>query len=88
MGRRRRRVVKIIKKKLPSIFTCPACGEESVKVIMKSGSGKAVIQCGSCKIKEELAVPRRSSVVDVYCIFTDKYYAGVETHSTEELKVQ
>jgi len=74
MGRRRRRVVKIVKKKLPTIFTCPACGEESVKVIMKKGSDKAIVQCGSCKIKEEFAVAPPSSMVDVYCKFTDKYY--------------
>ncbi|MCJ7760780.1 hypothetical protein MUP59_06515 [Candidatus Bathyarchaeota archaeon] len=85
MGRRKRRVLKIVKKKLPTIFTCPACGEESVKVIMKSGSGKALIQCGSCKIKEELTVPPSSDMVDVYCIFTDKYYgaaSSVENQTT------
>jgi len=83
MGRRRRRVVKIVKKKLPTIFTCPVCGEESVKVILKTGSGKAVIQCGSCKLKEELAVPRSASMVDAYCTFTDKFYSGAEAKPAE-----
>jgi len=83
MGRRRRRVVKIVRKKLPTIFTCPVCGEESVKVILKTGSGRAVIQCGSCKLKEELAVPRSASVVDAYCMFTDKFYAGADAKAAE-----
>ncbi|MBS7625863.1 hypothetical protein KEJ51_02315 [Candidatus Bathyarchaeota archaeon] len=76
MGRRRRRVVKIVKKKLPTIFVCPACGEESMKVTMVSGKGNAVVQCGSCKIKEEFTVPSSSSIVDIYCMFTDKYYGS------------
>nr|MDO8135186.1 hypothetical protein [Candidatus Njordarchaeum guaymaensis] len=84
MGRRRRRVVKIVKKRLPTVFTCPACGEESVKVVMKSGSGAAVIQCGSCRIKEELTVPPTSGPVDAYCIFTDRYYGGQSTRGEEE----
>jgi transcription elongation factor Elf1 len=84
MGRRRRRVVKIVKKKLPTIFTCPACGEESVKVIVKSGSGNAVVQCGSCGIREELSVPPSSSMVDVYCIFTDRYYADGQANSGQQ----
>ena len=84
MGRRRRRVVKIVKKRLPTVFTCPACGEESVKVVMKSGSGIAIIQCGSCRIKEELTVPRRSGPIDVYCMFTDKYYGGATREEKKE----
>jgi transcription elongation factor Elf1 len=84
MGRRKRRVVKIIKKKLPTIFTCPVCGEESVKVIMKSGSGNAVIQCGSCKLKEEIAVPRSAGMIDAYCIFTDKFHANIKGLPTRQ----
>jgi transcription elongation factor Elf1 len=84
MGRRRRRVVKIVKKRLPTVFTCPACGEESVKVVMKSGSGVAIIQCGSCRIKEELTVPPRSGPIDVYCMFTDKYYGEGATREEKE----
>lgn len=79
MGRRRRRVAKVVKKKLPTIFICPACGEESVRVNLKSGSGKALIQCGSCKIKDEFQVSSSTGIVDVYCMFTDKYRANIET---------
>jgi transcription elongation factor Elf1 len=78
MGRRRRRVAKVVKKKLPTIFICPACGEESVRVNLKGGSGKALIQCGSCKIKDEFQVSASAGIVDVYCMFTDKYRTDLE----------
>jgi transcription elongation factor Elf1 len=80
MGRRRRRVAKVVKKKLPTIFMCPACGEESVRVKLKGGSGKATIQCGSCKIKDEFEVGASAGIVDVYCMFTDKYRANSEAN--------
>jgi transcription elongation factor Elf1 len=78
LGRRRRRVAKVVKKKLPKIFVCPACGEESVRVNLKGSSGKAVIQCGSCKIKDEFEVSSSTGIVDVYCRFTDRYRSNIE----------
>ena len=80
MGRRRRRVAKVVKKKLPTIFMCPACGEDSVRVNLKGSSGKAIIQCGSCKIKDEFEVRSSVAIVDVYCMFTDKYRSNVEVN--------
>jgi transcription elongation factor Elf1 len=47
-----------------------------MKVTMVSGKGNAVVQCGSCKIKEEFTVPSSLSIVDIYCMFTDKYYGN------------
>ena len=41
VGRRRRRVIKVVKKKLPSVFTCPVCGEEAIRVKLPDGSGPA-----------------------------------------------
>jgi transcription elongation factor Elf1 len=80
MGRRRRRVAKVVKKKLPKIFICPACGEESVRVNLKGQSGKAIIQCGSCKIKDEFEVLSSTGIVDVYCKFTDRYRSNIEAN--------
>ena len=76
MGRRRRRVIKVVKKKLPSVFTCPSGGEESIRVIMPQGSGPAVVQCGSCGIKQEFEATPSSQIVDIYCKFTDAFYSG------------
>jgi len=76
MGRRRRRVIKVVKKKLPSVFTCPSCGEESIRVIMPQGSGPAIVQCGSCGIKQEFEATPSSQIVDIYCKFTDAFYTS------------
>jgi len=76
VGRRRRRVVKVVKKKLPSVFTCPSCGEEAVRVMMPQGSGPAIVQCGSCGLKREFDAAPSSQIVDIYCKFTDDFYAG------------
>jgi transcription elongation factor Elf1 len=75
MGRRRRRVIRIVKKKLPTVFTCPVCSEDAIKVTLPKGAGVATVQCAACGAKEEFDVPRGTQMVDVYCKFTDKYYA-------------
>lgn len=75
LGRRKRRVVKIVKRQLPTIFNCPNCGEEAVKVT-KSSTGMAIIQCGGCGLKDEFEIPPSSKMIDVYCKFTDRYLAG------------
>jgi len=75
MGRRRRRVIRIVKKKLPTVFTCPVCSEDAIKVTLPKGAGVAVVQCAVCGAKDEFDVPRGTQMVDVYCKFTDKYYA-------------
>ena len=75
MGRRRRRVVKVVKKKLPSVFTCPQCGEEAIRVKLPQGDGPAIVQGGSCGLKREFEATPSSQVVDIYCMFTDTFYA-------------
>ena len=75
LGRRKRRVVKIVKRQLPTIFNCPNCGEEAVKVT-KSSSGMTTIQCGGCGLKDEFQIPPSSKMIDAYCKFTDRYLAG------------
>jgi len=75
MGRRRRRVIRIVKKKLPTVFTCPICNEDAVKVTLPKGPGTAIVQCAACGAKDEFDVSRATQMIDVYCKFTDKYYA-------------
>ena len=74
MGRRRRRVIKVVKKKLPSVFTCPVCGEEAIRVKLPEGAGPAIVQCGACGLKREFTSTPSSQIVDVYCMFTDSFY--------------
>ncbi len=84
MGRRRRRVVKVVKKKLPTVFTCPSCSQDTMKVTMSKGSGKASVQCASCGLKDEVDAPPSFDMVDVYCSFADKYYVRTQAPSKLE----
>ena len=82
VGRRRRRVIKVVKKKLPTVFTCPVCGEEAIRVKLPDGSGPAIVQCGACGLKREFEATPSSQIVDVYCMFTDSFY-GKDKAKTE-----
>jgi len=75
LGRRRRRVIKVVKKKLPTVFTCPTCSEETVKVTISKGAGKATVRCASCGLKQEIDAPPSFDIIDVYCSFADKFYS-------------
>ncbi len=74
MGRRRRRVVRIIKKKLPTVFVCPRCGEEAVRVSIAKDTGKAVVLCALCSLKDEFQAHPAAQMIDVYSYFTDRFY--------------
>ena len=74
MGRRRRKVVHIPKKRLPKFFSCPRCGKETVRVEIFREEGRAVVGCSSCGLQEEFQLKSAQGEVDVYCMFTDKVY--------------
>ena len=84
MGRRRRRVVKIVKKKLPTVFSCPSCGEESIKVALSRASHHATVQCAGCGLKEEIEASPADQMVDVYCKFTDRFYGVGEGRTPKQ----
>ena len=82
MGRRRKKVVHIPKKKLPKFFSCPRCGKETVRVeIFREEGGRAIAQCSSCGLKEEFQVKPAQGEVDVYCMLTDRVY-GTQKRAT------
>ena len=74
MGRRRRRVIRIVKKKLPTVFTCPRCGEEAVRVTIDKQTGNATVLCALCQLKDEFPAHPAAQMIDVYSYFTDRFY--------------
>lgn len=75
MGRRRRRVVRFPKKRLPTVFLCPKCGKETVHVTIDRVNKSARVECGSCQLKADVSVSPASAQIDAYCRFVDSYYS-------------
>jgi transcription elongation factor Elf1 len=74
LGRRRKKVVHIPKKRLPKFFSCPKCGKETVRVEIFREDSRAVAGCSSCGFQEEFHVKPAQREVDVYCMLTDRVY--------------
>jgi transcription elongation factor Elf1 len=76
MGRRRKKVIHIPKKRLPKFFSCPRCGKETVRVDIFREESRAIAGCSSCGLQEEFSIKPSQSEVDVYCMFPDKIYGA------------
>ncbi|NVM18206.1 MAG: hypothetical protein HWN80_10855 [Candidatus Lokiarchaeota archaeon] len=85
MGRRKRKQQTYKRvKKVPKIFTCPNCGEKSVKVENIRKSAIATVKCGHCGLKKEVLVNSISEPVDAFGDFIDIHYADQELQRLEK----
>lgn len=73
VGRRRRRVVHVVKKTLPKVFTCPNCGMVAVRLQPKDET--TIISCGSCGVSQEIS-NRGKEPIDIYNEFIDRFNLG------------
>ncbi|MHA1986700.1 MAG: hypothetical protein ACW98D_08685 [Promethearchaeota archaeon] len=86
MGRRKRKQVSAKRvKRVPKIFTCPECGEKSVKVTdIKKKGAFATVKCGNCGLTKEVLVNSISEPVDAFGDFIDVFYADQELQRLEK----
>ncbi|MHA1756983.1 MAG: transcription elongation factor, partial [Promethearchaeota archaeon] len=85
MGRRKRKQQTYRRvKRVPKIFTCPECGEKSVKVEGLKKSRIATVKCGKCGLSKEVLVNSISEPVDAFGDFIDIYYADQELQRLEK----
>ena len=86
MGRRKRKQVSSRRvKRVPKIFTCPECGEKSVKVTdIKKKGAFATVKCGNCGLTKEVLVNSISEPVDAFGDFIDVFYADQELQRLEK----
>jgi transcription elongation factor Elf1 len=76
MGRRRRKVIKRVSKRIPTLFTCPSCGNRSIKITVDRDQHEATVRCGHCGINTKFNAGKLTEQVDVYGEFIDKYYGS------------
>jgi len=85
MGRRKRKQQSYKRvKRVPKIFTCPNCGEKSVKVENIRKSAIATVKCGHCGLTKEVLVNSISEPVDAFGDFIDIHYADQELQRLEK----
>lgn len=79
MGRRRRKVVRVNKRTLPKVFSCPKCGVVAVRITSQEDETShdfvTVVACGnaSCRLRREYRFPTEKPDIDVYNLFVDEF---------------
>ncbi|RLE89280.1 MAG: hypothetical protein DRJ49_03520 [Thermoprotei archaeon] len=76
MGRRRRGRRRIVRRKkvIPKVFTCPNCGQRTVKVSTFKNKNMVLVKCGFCGLAKEFEYTAILAPVDYYSRFVDAFY--------------
>lgn len=74
--RRKKKIIKIPKPKIPNVFICPICGSKSLTVKIDKKHKKAVVQCGSCGTTWETEIRGYEEKIDIYHKFFDEFSEG------------
>ncbi len=79
MGRRRKKLLRVNRRSLPKVFSCPRCGAVAVRITSRpdevSQDYITIVACGnsSCKLRREFRFPAPRADVDVYNTFVDDF---------------
>lgn len=76
MGRRRKKAVKFVRRKLPELYLCPRCGKNTVKATLSKKKGLAIVSCSNCGLNRVFSISSQMAEVDAYCRYVDDYYRG------------
>lgn len=84
LGRRRRKVLRVVRRTLPKVFACPRCGMVTIRITSHEDEASQdivyLVACGNsaCGLRRELRYPVKRAEVDVYNTFVDDFAkAGV-----------
>ncbi|OLS19037.1 MAG: hypothetical protein HeimC3_47620 [Candidatus Heimdallarchaeota archaeon LC_3] len=87
MGRKlHRKVVTRPRPSLPTIFECPRCEAEAVKIEIKEHPVRiATVMCGNCHITKTFTeLKRLHDKVDIFGIWVDNFYEELERGEASE----
>jgi transcription elongation factor Elf1 len=79
MGRRRRKVLRVTKRSLPKVFSCPRCGVVAVRITSHQDETSqdyiTVVACGNsnCRLRREFRFTTERPEIDVYNTFVDEF---------------
>jgi len=76
--RRRKKIVKVYKPKIPKIFTCPVCGSKSLNITINRKDGNAYVKCANCKLEWSTNVKSYEETIDIYHKLFDEYIDRLE----------
>lgn len=74
--RRKKKVIKIYKPKIPTVFICPICGNKSLNIKIQRKKKMGAVFCGSCNVKWEANLQGFEEKIDIYHKFFDAFSEG------------